>query len=278
MAPDPALVDPGPTSVRPFLVERIREAGVDPRSIRHLALTHIHLDHAGSAGAWVAENPDVTVHLHEDAGLHLVHPRRLVASTRRTFGEAHDRLWGEVIPVPAHAIRGIRPGEKGRVPGLRPLHTPGHMEQHLAWLHEESGFLAAGDAMGIVLAAEAPVHPPTPPPTLDLAAWHRTLHEIAGVGPESFGAAHFGVYPEPAHRARELGEALTVLAHRASRSVAAGTVDGDAEAFQEETVATLAPFRPEGEVERYFATFSAANDYRGMARYVEQNPEWREPS
>ncbi|HSG48728.1 MAG TPA: hypothetical protein VLA43_12990, partial [Longimicrobiales bacterium] len=191
------------------------------------------------------------------------------------FGDAHDRLWGEVVPVPAHAVRPYRPGERGPLPGLRALPTPGHMDQHLAYLHEESGTLLAGDAMGIVLAQGAPVHPPTPPPTADVAAWLRTLREVEAVGPERVGVAHFGVHDGVGERARELAGALTALAERAESALAAGTEEADAEAFQRETVERLAPHRPAGEVERYFTTFSAANDYRGAVRYVQRNPDWR---
>lgn len=278
MGPEPVLVDPGPTSVRPRVVEALREAGVDPSEIRHLCLTHIHLDHAGSAGSWVAEHPGIQVHVHEDAGVHLVDPRRLVASTRITFGEAHDRLWGEVVPVPSHAIRGLRPGERGPFPWLRALHTPGHMEQHMAFLDEDSGTLLAGDSLGIVLAPGAETHPPTPPPTADLAAWLRTLREVEAVAPEAAAVTHFGVHDDVPGRVRGLREGLLGLAERVEGAVNAGTVEEDAEAFHQETVERLAPHRPEGEVARYFKAFSAANDYRGMVRYIERNPQWRKAS
>lgn len=275
MAPEPVLVDPGPATVRPRVMEVLREHGVEPRDLRHLCLTHIHLDHAGSAGSWAADNPRLTVHVHQDAATHLADPRRLVASTRVTFGDAHDRLWGEVAPVPSHAIRAFRPGDRGPLPGLRALPTPGHIDHHLAFLYEDSGTLLAGDAMGIVLAPGGPVHPPTPPPTADVAAWLRTLREVETVGPERMGVAHFGLHHRVVERARELAGALTGLGERVEAALAAGTEEEDAEAFQRETVERLAPHRAEGEVERYFSVFSAANDYRGLVRYVQRNPDWR---
>lgn len=275
MAPEPVLVDPGPTSVRPRVLEALRGHGIDPRDIRHLCLTHVHLDHGGSAGHWVADNPRLTVHLHADAAEHVVAPHRLVASTRITFGEAHDRLWGDVLPVPSHAVRPFRPSDRGPLSGLRALPTPGHIAHHLAYLHEETGTLLAGDAMGILLAPGAPVHPPTPPPTADLAAWLGTLRAVEAVGPEQAGAAHFGLHGDVGSRARELASALAALGDRAERALASGTVDREADAFQREAVERLAPHRPDGEVARYFGAFSAANDFRGAVRYVERNPDWR---
>ncbi|HSG47040.1 MAG TPA: MBL fold metallo-hydrolase, partial [Longimicrobiales bacterium] len=78
MAPEPVLVDPGPATVRPRVLEALRELGMDPRDLRYLYLTHIHLDHAGSAGSWVADQPGLTVHVHQDVAAHMVDPRRLV--------------------------------------------------------------------------------------------------------------------------------------------------------------------------------------------------------
>lgn len=274
LTPEPVLVDPGPSPVRPRVLDAMRDAGVDPAEVRNICLTHVHLDHAGSTGDWVAEYPHIRVHVHEDSGIHLVHPRRLVASTRRTFGDAHDRLWGEVTPVPTSAIRGVRAGGDGAVGLLRPLATPGHMDQHLGWLDEDEGTLMAGDSLGIILGEEAPVHPPTPPPTLDVAAWKRTLEELVVVGPERAAVTHFGVHGAVARRARELSRALDLLARRVRQALADGTVEEDALRFQEETVGRLAAFAPGGDASAYFETFSAANDYRGMVRYLESHPHW----
>jgi glyoxylase-like metal-dependent hydrolase (beta-lactamase superfamily II) len=255
--------------------ECLRDLGVDPREIRHLCLTHAHLDHAGSAGHWAAENPGLTVHLHQDAAPHLEDPERLVASTRRTFGQAHDRLWGEVLPVPAHALRGIRPGERAPFSWLRALPTPGHIGHHMGYLCESDGTLVAGDALGIIVAEDGPVHPPTPPPTLDLAAWLRTLREVQAVGPERAGVSHFGLHRDPVARADDLTRALTELAERVEGALARGAEEEDAAAFHAETVERIAPFRDAGEVERYFGVFSAANDYRGAVRYIQRHPDWR---
>lgn len=273
--PEPVLVDPGPSTTLDALEGGMRDAGVDPADLRHLCLTHVHLDHAGAAGHLARRYPRLKVHVHEDGAPHVADPERLVASTRRTFGEAHDRLWGEVLPVPAHRIRALRPGERGPLAWLRAIPTPGHIGHHLAFLDQSAGTLAAGDALGILLDPESPVHPPTPPPSVDLEAWLRTLAEIRAVGPERAVVVHFGLHSDPLARAGELARALTALALRVRDALAHGDADEDALRFEEEVRETQAVAAGRERVDRYFGTFAAATDHAGMRRWVERHPEWR---
>lgn len=265
---EPVLVDPGPSTCLEALEDRLSELGLAVAHIRHIALTHVHLDHAGATGHLVRRVPGLRVHVHEDGAPHMADPERLVASTRRTFGAAHDELWGEVAPVPPSAIVAWRPGEVGRVPSLRPFHTPGHIDHHVAWLDEESGTLLAGDTMGVLLAPGAPPHPPTPAPGADLDAWRGTLKALEAIGPERFGAAHFGLHGSVADRIRDLGEALTGLQDRIEAAVAGGRDEEDAEAYEEDVRTALAEHLPRSRVDRYFDTFRAATDYRGARRWL----------
>lgn len=276
--PEPTLVDPGPSTSLPRLKDALREVGMDPGRIRHLLLTHVHLDHAGAAGHLAREIPRLTVHVHQEGAVHMADPERLVASTRRTFGEAHDRLWGEVLPIPGGQLRGWRPGDDRPLVGVRPLPTPGHIAHHLAWEVERHGVLLAGDALGIRLHPEAPSHPATPPPSLDLAAWRRTLTEVLGpVEVDAFGVTHFGLHTDLHARRMELLSRLEELAVRVHRAMEEGEAaeEEDAEAFQRETVDSLSAFLPRDRVEQYFRAFSAATDWRGMRFHLVRAPEAR---
>ncbi len=268
---EPALVDPGPTTTLEGLREGLLERGVGPKDLRHILLTHVHLDHAGSTGHLMALYPKATVHVHIDGAPHMVDPTRLVASTRRTFGENHDRLWGEVRPVPAHRIEAWTPGDRARPAGLRPIPTPGHIAHHLAYLDERNGTLFAGDSMGIVLGDEAPTHPPTPPPAIDLRAWERTLDEILVVAPERFGATHFGIHGSVSDRVRQLREGLAALEARVRRAMEKRD-DEDAEQYDVEVRASLGAILGRESVDRYFDMFSAATDWAGVKFYLERNP------
>src|SRR4051794_831883 len=98
----PALFDCGPATC----FERLQEA-VDLREIRHLLLSHIHLDHAGAAGHVVRANPQIRVHVSEVGAPHVVDPSRLIASARRLYGDDLDRLYGEPRPVPHESVEVI---------------------------------------------------------------------------------------------------------------------------------------------------------------------------
>jgi glyoxylase-like metal-dependent hydrolase (beta-lactamase superfamily II) len=282
--PESTLVDPGPSPSLPTLLEKIDAAGLDIRELRNVALTHIHLDHAGATGDLVRRFPKLTVHVHVECAPHLVDPTRLVASTRRTFGDAYDRLYGEVLPVPADRIRVWRRGERGGVGSatgatpLRAIPTPGHIDHHLAYLDERDGTMFTGDALGIRLAPEAPPIAPTPPPAIDLAAWFETLDEVDVIGPERFAPTHFGIDRSPTRGRTDLfRRELLRLALRVRAALEAGDADEDAERYDAEVRDRIAEYMDRDWVDRYFAVFSAANDHRGVRRFLEKTPGWHPP-
>src|ERR1700694_5625997 len=73
----PALFDCGSASTLAQLRTRLGEHGVSVADVRHLLLSHIHLDHAGAAGALVHENPELTVWVSPIGAPHLIDPTRL---------------------------------------------------------------------------------------------------------------------------------------------------------------------------------------------------------
>jgi len=184
------LVDPGPESSLGTLIEAL--GGEPPRT---LLLTHIHLDHAGAAGAIVRRWPQVTVYVHEVGAPHLVDPAKLLASARRLYGDDMDRLWGEVAPVPEGNLRAVAGGET--VEGFRVAYTPGHASHHVSYLHEDSGRAFVGDVAGVQVERGGPVLTPTPPPDIDVEAWNRSLSLVAEWKPASLAITHFGAIGQP---------------------------------------------------------------------------------
>lgn len=203
------LVDPGPSSCIDSLL-----AALDGREPRALALTHIHLDHAGAAGSLLARFPQMRVWVHERGAPHLADPRKLLASAARLYGEDMDRLWGEVLPVPAGRMLVLRGGET--IAGLRVAYTPGHASHHVAYLHEHSGYAFPGDVAGVRIDV-GPVLAPTPPPDIDLAAWRRSLDAIQEWHPRRLAPTHFGVHDDVDEQLQALRAEL-VLAHELASS------------------------------------------------------------
>ena len=179
------IVDPGPESALATLVQALGDA--PPRAV---LLTHIHLDHAGAAGAIVRRWPEVVVYVHELGAPHLADPSKLLASARRLYGEDMDRLWGEVVPVPESSLRTLTGGET--VEGFQVAYTPGHASHHVSYLHQESGRAFVGDVAGVQIVREGLVLPPTPPPDVDVEAWNASLSRVAEWHPASLGITHFG--------------------------------------------------------------------------------------
>jgi glyoxylase-like metal-dependent hydrolase (beta-lactamase superfamily II) len=184
----PALFDCGPTTTIPHLKAGLAERGLDLTEVRHLLLSHIHLDHAGAAGVLVRQSPWLQVHVSEVGAPHLVDPAKLEASARRLYGSAFDELWGELAPVPAENVHVV--GD--RVLGLECFPTPGHAWHHVSYL-DAGGMLYAGDAVGVRLRSARFVMPPCPPPEIDLEAWERTIGEIELRAPARLALTHFGV-------------------------------------------------------------------------------------
>ena len=184
----PALLDCGPTSTIPHLKAGLANRGLDLTDVRHLLLSHIHLDHAGAAGVLVRQNPWLQVHVSEIGAPHLIDPSRLEASARRLYGNAFDELWGELAPIPAENVHAV--GE--RVVGLACFPTPGHAWHHVSYLDAE-GTLYAGDAAGVRLEGARFVMPPCPPPELDLEAWESSIVEIEHHAPARLALIHYGV-------------------------------------------------------------------------------------
>ena len=184
-----ALFDCGPATTIPALEAGLADQGLTLNEIKHLLLSHIHLDHAGAAGTLVRGHPHLQVHVSSIGAPHLVDPSRLERSARRLYGDTFDVLWGELAPVPEENVHVV--GD--RVLGLECFPTPGHASHHVCYL-DRDGTLFAGDAAGVRITPGKYVMPPTPPPELDVGAWDDTIATLEARAPERLALIHFGVF------------------------------------------------------------------------------------
>jgi glyoxylase-like metal-dependent hydrolase (beta-lactamase superfamily II) len=250
----PALFDCGPSTCLPRLKAALLERGVELGDVRHLLLSHIHLDHAGAAGVLVREHPELQVHVSEIGAPHLADPSRLEASARRLYGATFDTLWGELAPVPQENIRIVA----ARVLGLDCFPTQGHASHHVSYL-DADGTLYAGDAAGVRILPERTVLPPTPPPEFELEVWLETIDEIERRRPERLALIHFGVVAKPVAHLGELRRRLVEWVRLLQSGV---TEEQFSESVRNEVTATA------GNVELYERAMPFWQSYAGLERYT----------
>ena len=198
---DDVLVDPGPGSSLPTLLK-----GLADQAPRAVLLTHIHLDHAGASGALVERWPDLEVYVHERGAAHLIDPSRLIESARRLYGEDMDRLWGEMLPVPEANLRVVSGGERVLGEAFEVAYTPGHASHHVSYLHRGTAYV--GDVGGVRIPPSSMVQPPTPPPDIDVEAWHKSIELVSAWKPSRLAMTHFGLTGDVDGQLGELGRRL----------------------------------------------------------------------
>lgn len=193
-----ALIEVGPGSTVDTLLDSIQAAGVPLHAVRHLIVTHIHLDHAGALGTLVQKLPDAMVYVHPVGAPHLIDPSKLINSASRLYGSLMGVLWGEILPVPEERIITLHDGQSFHAAGqtLTAYDTPGHARHHHAYWDAQNGVLFAGDIAGVRLPGYTYVRPPTPPPELDLEAWYTSLHRLRQLPIRQLCLTHFGAFEE----------------------------------------------------------------------------------
>ena len=236
----PALFDCGPSTTIDALESGLAEEGLALDDVRHLLLSHIHLDHAGAAGLLVREHPALQVHVSEIGAQHLVDPAKLERSARRLYEDSFDRLWGELAPVPAANVRVV--GE--HVLGLDCFPTPGHASHHVCYIQPGR----------VVL-------PPTPPPEFDLELWQQTIDEIERRSPERLALIHFGVADDPGRHLADLRLELYDWAE----FVLGGADEQEFVAYGRAALANAGE-----DVSTYDLAMPLWQSYRGLARWTEQ--------
>jgi glyoxylase-like metal-dependent hydrolase (beta-lactamase superfamily II) len=252
---EPALVDCGPSTCLQTLEQALGPHGLALGDVRHLLLTHIHLDHAGAAGLLVRRNPALRVYVSEIGAPHLVDPARLERSARRLYGDEFDRLWGELVPVPAESIEIV--GDRALDLDVWP--TPGHASHHVSLLAPD-GSCFPGDTAGVRIVPSSFIAPVSPPPDVDVEAWHRSLEEIASRAPTRLCLPHFGVVDSPEEHLAAMHERLDTWAGRVR--------DGaDEEEFVRAAEEELAVAGELDEAATYTQAGPLSQSYAGLARY-----------
>ncbi len=198
--PAPVLVETGSQSSVAVLLAALERLGVGAADLAGVAVTHIHLDHAGGVGDVARAFPNATVYVHEKGARHLADPSRLVASAERVYGPLLDGLYGRLDPTPPERLHVLADGEEVEIgPGrvLTAVDSPGHAKHHVGLHDSASGILFAGDAVGVRLPDAGVLRPATPPPDFDLDQALHSLRKFAARRPTGIALAHYGLLGEP---------------------------------------------------------------------------------
>jgi glyoxylase-like metal-dependent hydrolase (beta-lactamase superfamily II) len=227
----PVLVETGSQSSVPVLLAALEQIGVGPEELAGVAVTHIHLDHAGGVGDVARAFPSATVYVHEKGARHLADPTRLIDSASRVYGPLLDTLYGRLDPTPAERLQVLADGAEIVVSPDRVLvavDSPGHAKHHVGLHDSLSGVLFAGDAVGVKLPDGGVLRPSTPPPDFDLQLALESLGKFAARRPTGIALAHYGLLGDPDQLLAEADATLRQWAETAERAYREGVDIADA--------------------------------------------------
>ena len=203
-----ALIDTGTTHSLARVEATLAALDIAPAQLRYVIPTHVHLDHAGGAGALMRRFAQATLLIHPRGARHMIDPRRLVEGTIAVYGEAaFRRLYGEIEPVDERRVEIVDDGQCRTLGDreLRFVDTPGHARHHFCIVDAASGGIFTGDALGLsyppMKRLARGLIPTTPPTQFEPQALHESVDRLLAFEPERLYLTHFGAYENPGAQA-----------------------------------------------------------------------------
>jgi len=220
-----AFVDCGTTHSLPNLLACVAQAGLTPADIDWLIVTHVHLDHAGGAGALMQQLPNARLVVHPRGAQHMIDPTRLIAGATAVYGEAEiARSYGQIEPVPAGRVVVAEDGHRVLLAGreLVCVDTPGHARHHFCVWDANSRSWFTGDTFGLSYreldhAGGAFIIPTSSPVQFEPEAMHASIQQLMQKSPEGMYLTHYGRVEGTARLAQELHaqiDAMVAIAQR----------------------------------------------------------------
>ena len=190
-----ALIDNGPASTIPAVLDALRQVGQEPEQVAYIIPTHIHLDHAGGAGKLTKLWPWTQVLFHEQGVRHMTDPTKLIASTKKAFGDNFEDIFGPIVPVAQDQVKVVKGGETLRLGKreLKIIYSPGHAPHHICIYENLGRGLFCGEALGLPWGETDNVIPAAIPPGFDLELALDTYDKLEKLSPSILIYAHDGV-------------------------------------------------------------------------------------
>lgn len=247
----PCLVETGTAPSAPVVRRALASLGLDAADLATVVVTHIHLDHAGGAGDVAAMYPSAEVVVHQRGARHLADPTRLMASAKMVYGDALDRLFGTMAPVPGDRLRAL--DDTGTVDlgdgrRLDSHYSPGHAKHHVGLIDSDTGDLYVGDAAGVYIPETDDLRPATPPPDFDLDVALDSLSKFRALQPTRLLFSHYGPVsgvPEILDRSEE--EIRVWVEHTRSARNAGLDLDHAVAMVREQTLSRYKAYAPDAD-------------------------------
>ena len=188
-----AIIETGPTVSTGNLLSGLGKIGIRKEEVDYVAVSHVHIDHAGGAGTLLQYLPNAKLLVHERGAPHLINPEKLWTQTKQVLREIAE-LYEEVKPVPEEKVISATDGmeiDLGQNVKLKVLETLGHASHHLSFYESKSNGIFPGDAAGIYLNKFDVVVPTTPAP-FNLEMTLASITRLAEMKPKSLYYTHFG--------------------------------------------------------------------------------------
>ena len=186
------LVDTGLSGSAKGILAAAKQLGAP---IRRIALTHAHMDHAGSLDALHAALPEAEIILSVREARLLGRDFSLDAS------EPQVKIRGGWPVCTTRPTRTVTPGE--RVGSLQVIAAPGHTPGQVAFLDTRDGSLIAGDALSTHFGPAVAGVSKALFPFVAMGTWHKptaleTAKTLRALDPARLAVGHGSVVTNPA--------------------------------------------------------------------------------
>jgi len=219
-----AIIETGPTCSVPNLLSGLREIGIAKEDIDYVAVSHIHIDHAGGAGTLIQHLPNAKLLVHVKGAPHMINPEKLWEASKQVLGEVAIVYQG-IQPVPENRVVTPVDGtiiDLGGDVRLEVLETMGHASHHLGFFESVSRGFFQGDAAGIYIP-QLDITIPTTPAPFHLEMTVASIQKMADRVPKRLYYTHFG----PVNNAVNRLKAYTKQLELWERTISEGLKEGD---------------------------------------------------